>query len=199
MANSTPTPITTQCKPVENRANVSDLFRLSEPLFWVFIVFGLVLLLSLSLNIFFCLSGCCSGKEKSNRRKRQRQSVRQMEENPIYGNLTCMDTSLALYTEADATHSRDQQRDGHNSQSISQDCYANLTLKAPRVQSGASSPQIQYSDAVELEELPHPEKEEEAHPDTADTLSDLYASVQTQRTKTIHTSADDGEGYANHL
>ncbi|KAM3620843.1 uncharacterized protein V6R79_002804 [Siganus canaliculatus] len=142
MANSTPTPITTQCKPV--------------------------------------------GKEKSNRRKRQRQSVRQMEENPIYGNLTCMDTSLALYTEADATHSRDQQRDGHNSQ-------------APRVQSGASSPQIQYSDAVELEELPHPEKEEEAHPDTADTLSDLYASVQTQRTKTIHTSADDGEGYANHL
>lgn len=80
-----------------------------------------------------------------------------------------------------------------------QDCYANLTLKAPRLHSGRSSPQIHYSDVVQLEELPlESEKEDESNIDALSTKSDLYASVQTQRTKTIDT-ADSEEGYANHL
>lgn len=83
-------------------------------------------------------------------------------------------------------------------QSKTQDCYANLTLKAPRLQSGRSSPQIQYSDVVQLEEPPESEREDDGSTDPVSTMSDLYASVQTQRTKTID-PAVDGEGYANHL
>lgn len=121
-----------------------------------------------------------------------------MEENPIYGNISYMQTSMTLLTKDDAPHSWDQQRVISDSQSKTQDCYANLTLKAPRVQSGRSSPQIQYSDVVQLEEPPRSEKEDEGNTDAVSTMSDLYASVQNQRTKTVDT-ADGGEGYANHL
>lgn len=83
-------------------------------------------------------------------------------------------------------------------QSKTQECYANLSLKAPRLQSGRSSPQIQYSDVVHLEEPTESEKDDEGNMDALSTMSDLYASVQTQRAKTVDT-ADGGEGYANHL
>lgn len=124
-----------------------------------------------------------------------------MEDNPIYGNISYMQTSTALYTGADPQQSsslRDQNRVNSDSQSKTQGCYANLTLKAPRPQSGRSSPQIQYSDVVHLEEQPESEKEDEGDTDAVSTLSDLYASVQNQRTKTVD-NADSGEGYANHL
>ncbi|XP_070815730.1 signaling threshold-regulating transmembrane adapter 1-like [Chaetodon trifascialis] len=121
-----------------------------------------------------------------------------MEENPIYGNISYMQTSTTLLNKADAPHSRDQQRVTSDSQSRTQDCYANLTLKAPRQQAGRSSPQIQYADVVQLEEPSESGKEDEGNTDALSTMSDLYASVQTQRTKTVDT-ADDGEGYANHL
>lgn len=83
-------------------------------------------------------------------------------------------------------------------QGKAQECYANLTLKAPRVQSGRSSPQIQYSDIIQVEDPPEAEREDEGCAEGASILSDLYASVQTQRVKTID-PAGDGEGYANHL
>lgn len=83
-------------------------------------------------------------------------------------------------------------------QSKTQECYANLTLKAPRLQSGRSSPQIQYSDVVQLKGPAESEREDGGSTDAVSTMSDLYASVQTQRTKTID-PAVDGEGYANHL
>lgn len=121
-----------------------------------------------------------------------------MEENPIYGNISYMQTSMTVLTEADPPQPRDQHRVNHDSESKTQDCYANLALKPPRLQSGRSSPQIQYSDVVQLEELPDSQKEDEGNTDAVSTLSDLYASVQTQRTKTVNT-ADEGEGYANHL
>lgn len=73
-----------------------------------------------------------------------------------------------------------------------------MSLKAPRPQSGRSSPQIQYSDVVHLEESTESEKDDEGNTDALSTMSDLYASVQTQRAKTVDT-ADGGEGYANHL
>lgn len=135
-----------------------------------------------------------------------------MEENPIYGNLNYTETSVDLYTAADPPQSsfnaaslRDQHR--VNSAPQNQDCYANLNLKAPRVQSGRSSPQvqqiqqiqeIQYSDVMHLEVAAESEKEDDLITDDVSTMSDLYASVQTQRTKTIDT-ADGEEGYANHL
>ncbi|XP_018554536.1 T-cell receptor-associated transmembrane adapter 1 [Lates calcarifer] len=168
----------------------------------VFGAIGMVLFISLSWNIFCCVSKCYSGKGTCRRR---RQSPRQMEDNPIYGNISYTQTSMTLYTESDRPHSslsssslRDQHRVNSNSQSKAQDCYANLTLKPPRPQSGRSSPQIQYSDVVQLEVQPESEKEDEGHTDTVSTMSDLYASVQTQRTKTVDL-ADTGEDYANHL
>ncbi|XP_030276020.1 signaling threshold-regulating transmembrane adapter 1-like [Sparus aurata] len=160
-------------------------------------VLGTLLLLSLFWNIFCCVSRCRSGNGMCPKRKRQRSS-RQMEDNPIYGNISYMQTGLTLLTETDPPHSRDQSRVNYDSQSKTQECYANLSLKAPRLQSGRSSPQIQYSDVVHLEEPTESEKDDEGNTDALSTMSDLYASVQTQRAKTVDT-ADGGEGYANHL
>ncbi|KAM8757610.1 uncharacterized protein AB9X84_010387 isoform 1-T1 [Acanthopagrus schlegelii] len=160
-------------------------------------VLGALLLLSLFLNIFCCVLRCRSGKGICPKRKRQR-SPRQMEDNPIYGNISYMQTGMTSLTETDPLHSRDQSRVNYDSQSKTQECYANLSLKAPRLQSGRSSPQIQYSDVVHLEEPTESEKDDEGNTDALSTMSDLYASVQTQRAKTVDT-ADGGEGYANHL
>lgn len=132
-----------------------------------------------------------------------------MEENPIYGNLNYMDASVGVYTDAAPLHPalsssslRIAQRVNPDSQSKTQECYANLTLKAPRPQSGRVSPQIQVADIVHLEEREEPEEaetEEAANIDDAvSTVSDLYASVQTQRAKMVD-STDGEEGYANHL
>ncbi|XP_044034516.1 uncharacterized protein LOC122867591 isoform X2 [Siniperca chuatsi] len=200
---------------------------LQQVIFWVI---AAMLILSLSWNIFCCVSKYCSGKGICQAMITRRRSLRHMEENPIYGNISYMQTSkcvvhvclsplsVSVYsvmlfstgmalTEVDPPHSSlssislrvNQQRVNSDSQSKTQDCYANLTLKAPRVQSGRSSPQIHYSDVVQLEELPPElEKEDEGNTDAVSTMSDLYASVQTQRTKTVDT-ADSGDGYANHL
>lgn len=84
------------------------------------------------------------------------------------------------------------------SHSKTQDCYANLTVKAPRSQSGQVSSLTHYSDVVHLVELPESENEDEGNTDTVTTISDLYASVQSQRTKTVDT-ANSAEAYANHL
>lgn len=55
---------------------------------------------------------------------------------------------------------------------------------------------------MHLEEPEEPGEEETEEPVTIDdavsTMSDLYASVQTQRAKIVD-SADGEEGYANHL
>ncbi|KAL3058882.1 hypothetical protein OYC64_010929 [Pagothenia borchgrevinki] len=153
-------------------------------LFWVI---SAMLVLSIALNIFCWVSKCCSGKGLCKQRTRRRLSSRQMEDNPIYGNIGLITTSTALFTAVDPT-----------SQSSTQDCYANLTLKPPRQQSGRSSPQIQYSDVVHLEQPSESEKEDEGKPDFVSNVSDLYASVQNQRTKTVN-PADSGEDYANHL
>ncbi|XP_034442675.1 uncharacterized protein LOC117762246 [Hippoglossus hippoglossus] len=158
---------------------------------WLFGGIGAMLAVSLSVNIFCCVSKCCRGKGTCGRKSR---SQRQMEENPIYGNIQ---TDGPSFREDDPPHSsvRDRQR------TKPQDFYANLSLKPPRPQSGRSSPQIQmYSDVVQLETevAPEPEKEDEGNTDVVSTMSDLYASVQTQRTK-MFVTADTGEDYANHL
>ncbi|CAB1416613.1 unnamed protein product [Pleuronectes platessa] len=158
---------------------------------WLFGGIGALLAVSLSVNIFCCVSQCCRGKGTGGRKSR---SDRQMEENPIYGNIQ---TDGPSFREDDLPHSsvRDRQR------TKPQDFYANLSLKPPRPQSGRSSPQTQmYSDVAQLESevALEPEKEDEGNTDVVSTMSDLYASVQTQRTKMVVT-ADTGEDYANHL
>ncbi|KAK5872697.1 hypothetical protein PBY51_013374 [Eleginops maclovinus] len=169
-----------------------------QSLFWV--INGM-LVLSLACNILFCVSKCCSGKGLCKQRTRRRLSERQMEDNPIYGNIGFNTTSTASFTGVDPQQSsslRGQHWVNTDLQSRTQDCYANLTLKAPRPPSGRSSPQIQYSDVVQLEQPPESEKEDEGNPDCVSNVSDLYASVQNQRAKTVNT-ADSGEDYANHL
>lgn len=158
----------------------------------VFWTISILLLLSLFLNFFCCMSKLCPGKLTCQQRKRQRRAPRQMEENPIYGNLGYMQTNTATYTDVNL------QRVTSDPQSKSQDCYANLTLKSARQQPGCSSSQIHFSEEVLQEEPLELEKDDEPCTDTVSTLSDLYASVQTQRTKTIQ-PADSGEEYANHL
>lgn len=66
------------------------------------------------------------------------------------------------------------------------------------MQSSHSSPQIEYSDIIQVQDLPESEREDEGSTEEASILSDLYASVQTQRIKTIEPTGDV-EGYANHL
>ncbi|CAJ1051710.1 signaling threshold-regulating transmembrane adapter 1-like [Xyrichtys novacula] len=168
------------------------LHFLQEPPKW-FLIISILLFLSLCLNIFFCVSKCSSGDCRCQPRKKQKRGQRRMEENPIYGNLGYTDTGTATYTGGDPL-----QGVSCDMQSKSQDCYANLTLKPPRLQSGRSSPQIQFSDMVVFEEPLESEKRDEPCTGSSSPLSDLYASVQTQRTKTIHT-ADSMEEYANHL
>ncbi|KAM4740170.1 uncharacterized protein FYW61_001981 [Anableps anableps] len=168
-----------------------------------------MLTLSLLLNFVCCFSKICSGKGRCQCRKRRSRSSRQMEDNPIYGNLSYMDQGVAVYTDPATLHPslsssslRIAQRANPDSQSKNQECYANLTLKAPRPQSGRISPQIQVSDIVHLEEPEEPEEAETEDTvnidDAVSTMSDLYASVQTQRAKMVDT-ADGEEGYANHL
>ncbi|XP_016892231.2 uncharacterized protein LOC107989245 isoform X2 [Cynoglossus semilaevis] len=184
----------------------------------LFIALGGLLVCSLSLNILFCVLQCCSGKKKH---PRQRQSPKQMEDNPIYGNILYEQTdTLPLTDNIPRPHSSfssvpvmEQQRLTYTSQ----DCYANLALKPPRMQCGRSSPQTQHAvDGSPTEEAPEVrkqqaeagEEEEEKEEENAGTqeeenadrlnMSDLYATVQTQRTKAICTS-NSGEEYANHL
>ncbi|KAL6111653.1 sit1 [Pungitius sinensis] len=120
-----------------------------------------------------------------------------MQDNPIYGNIIYSPSSTTLTIGGDPQPASSM-RDQHRVNSESQDCYANLTVKAPRSQSGQVSSLTQYPEAVYLVEQPDSEMKDEGNPDTVSTVSDLYASVQNQRTKTVQT-ADSGEGYANHL
>ncbi|XP_008408166.1 signaling threshold-regulating transmembrane adapter 1 isoform X2 [Poecilia reticulata] len=193
----------------DNRTQVEEHDWLKLNAHVIVYVLGTALALSLLFNMACCLSKICSGKGRCQCRKRRSRSSRQMEDNPIYGNLSYMDSSVAVYTDPAPLHSslsssslRIAHRIHPDSQSKSQECYANLTLKAPRPQSGRISPQILVSDIVHLEEAEETGEAETEEPVTIDdavsTMSDLYASVQTQRAKMVDT-ADGEEGYANHL
>ncbi|KAM8914321.1 uncharacterized protein AB9W97_009006 [Spinachia spinachia] len=161
-------------------------------------IIGLVsvmLFLSLCWNIYCCISKHSSGKGFCETRKRQ--SPKQMLDNPIYGNLHYSQSSLSLFLGGDPRPSSSM-GDQHGVNIESQDCYANLTVKAPSSQFGPVSSLTHYSDVVSLVELPGSEREDEGTSDIMTTVSDLYASVQNQRTKTVQ-NANSGDCYANHL
>ncbi|XP_061544906.1 uncharacterized protein LOC133409208 [Phycodurus eques] len=177
----------------------SNLFYMS-PLFWV--PTGL-LVLSLSCNIFFCFSKSgCSEKITCWSRIRRSRRPQQMEDNPIYGNVNCMQTSTTAISEINPPHLtvsssslKDQLSSNSDSQSKTTDCYANLSLKAPKSKPACSSPEIQYSVVFQSDEL---REEVKGNVHAAATVSDVYASVQTKRTKNIN-NADSAEDDANHI
>ncbi|RVE72735.1 hypothetical protein OJAV_G00040870 [Oryzias javanicus] len=180
----------------------------------VFWVLCALLFFSAILNFICCIMKFKSGKLMCVKvRKsfhlfgsRSSQASYQMEDNPIYGNLNYMQTSVGVYTESQPCCSSlsppslgNLQRVASDPQSKNQDCYANLTLKVPRQKAECASPQPQFSQEASLEDPTESEREDnEENPDAVSTVSDLYASVQTQRAKTID-SADGREEYANHL
>ncbi|XP_046730451.1 signaling threshold-regulating transmembrane adapter 1-like [Silurus meridionalis] len=165
-------------------------FQGSSGLWGVLAAITALLLLSFCCNILCCVQKRLAGKKFL---PKFRRSVslknREMEENPIYGNIT--------YTQ---THNDDKQKVETQSEplSSSRDCYANLSLKAPKPStSGRSSPlaKIQYSDVVMIcEELEEKTSEDK---DSCSGLSDLYASVDVERVKSK--KAQSNEAYANHV
>ncbi|XP_054641102.1 uncharacterized protein LOC129186655 isoform X2 [Dunckerocampus dactyliophorus] len=169
------------------------------PFFWG--IFA-ALVLSLTCNIICCLSKCL-GNRTCGSKIRQSQSPQQMQENPIYGNVSYMQTSTTALTEIQppkvtlsCSSLMDQLSSSYDSQSKTPDCYANLSLKAPKTkESACSSSQVQYSVVFQSEEL---RKENEANADSVTAVSDVYASVQTKRTDTGD-KLNSGEAYANHI
>ncbi|KAG9260430.1 signaling threshold-regulating transmembrane adapter 1 isoform X2 [Astyanax mexicanus] len=166
----------------------------SHALWVLFGVVSGVLVFSLCWNIL-----CCVQKHWAARGKaflpRFRRSISlkrsEMEDNPIYGNITY-------------THSRDHSEERPaRAFSAGRECYANLTLKVPKVPSGRSSPapQIQYSDVMTVNQDPvEPEPDGEEDPiekDTCSMISELYASVDAEHIKTK--KQDNNEPYANHV
>ncbi|XP_077386097.1 uncharacterized protein LOC144023972 isoform X2 [Festucalex cinctus] len=170
------------------------------PLSWV--TSGLLVLL-LFCNIICCgLKLCCSEKKTRCSRIRRSQSCQQKEDNPIYGNVNCMQSSATAISEmnpaqltASSSSLRDQLISGSDLQSKSTDCYANLNRKAPQTKSACSSSQIQYSVVVLSDEL---EDKDKGNLHSATTVSDVYASVQPKRTKTVD-NAKTAEDYANQI
>ncbi|KAI1891050.1 hypothetical protein AGOR_G00159900 [Albula goreensis] len=169
---------------------------------WVLLaIITSLLVLSLCWNILCCVGTYCTDRgKKFLPRFRRSLSLRlkDMEDNPIYGNISYTQTRVDLPVTSSAAG--DHQKVKSNSQ-VSykrQDCYANLQLKVPKPASGRSSPQIQYSDVMTLpraQKGAEPEEEPVAEADSASLHSDLYASVDSQRNKALANNED----YANHV
>ncbi|KAF6735732.1 hypothetical protein FQA47_024848 [Oryzias melastigma] len=150
----------------------------------VFYVLCVALGLSLIQNIITTFI-CVSAKRKHKLKNREWRTLREMEDNPIYGNLDQMETSEALYTEDEPIHASVGSIPSMNPQEVrsdSQDCYANLHLKAKK-QSKHSPPRNQDAGVVPLEE-PEPTREgdgDRVGTNAVSAVSDLYASVKNRR------------------
>ncbi|XP_053529994.1 signaling threshold-regulating transmembrane adapter 1 [Ictalurus punctatus] len=168
------------------------VFQGSSELWGVLAAIAVLLLLSFCCNILCCVQKRLTAKGKTFL-PRFRRSVslknREMEENPIYGNIT--------YTHS---HNDDKQEVETPAEPLSsaRDCYANLSLKAPKPSvSGRASPltKIQYSDVLVICEEPEEKMSEDK--DSCSGLSDLYASVDAEHVKSK--KEESNEPYANHV
>lgn len=191
------------------QTTVFDIFCGSYELWILLAVVSTMLVFSVCWIILCCVATHCTDKGKiflPRFRRSLSLRVRDMEDNPIYGNISYTQTRVEL--PLGSTSVRDRPiKSGSQVPSKRQDCYANLTLKAPKMVSGRSSPQpqIKYSDVVKLQGPQEAEKMAMAN-NNADSVSvvsdlyvsDLYASVQIDRTKTLDT-VDGNNGYANHV
>ncbi|XP_028855113.1 uncharacterized protein LOC114801233 [Denticeps clupeoides] len=167
---------------------------------WVLVaVVTSLLVLSLCWNILCCVGNRCADKGKVFLplfRRSISLKRREMEDNPIYGNITYTQ-STELVRHPTIPHDPKRAKSTVKKLSNARDCYANLTLKVPKPESGRGSPvaQIQYSDVVSVPR----EQDVDTTTDIADNtslLSDLYASVDN---KLKTTALDSTEDYANHF
>ncbi|XP_018611155.1 signaling threshold-regulating transmembrane adapter 1-like [Scleropages formosus] len=171
----------------------------SPGLWLILAVVSTALLLCGGWHLMSFIAGRCTdgGKKFLPRFRRSlSQRLKDMEENPIYGNITY--TQSRTDAPPSASGAADQQFPKNQAQSRQQDCYANLKLKAPKPSSARSSPKIQYSDVVTLPrtvEGTGPGEGPSADSDAVSLRSDLYASVDPERNKTIGNDKD----YANHV
>ncbi|KAL2091467.1 hypothetical protein ACEWY4_013730 [Coilia grayii] len=166
------------------------------------------LLLSLCWNILCCFGKQCTAKGKSFLpRFRRSISLRlsEMEDNPIYGNVTYTPVRTELTRNPTLSNNQQKTRSTVKAPSSDRDCYANLKLKVPKPASGRSSPatslnsgvpQIQYSDVTAISRPPDIEDPADIL-ETTSLLSDLYASVDNKQTKTK--TLDNTEDYANNV
>ncbi|XP_078803813.1 uncharacterized protein LOC144992211 [Oryzias latipes] len=151
--------------------------------------------ISLILNIT-CMFIYSSGKKQQ--RNRERKLLREMEDNPIYENPEHMETNAVLFDENQPIQVSLSSLSSNNPQEVgsdSQDCYANLHVKAKK-QNKRRPPRNQDPGVVHLEE---PESIREGNGDSVNTnavvaVSDLYASVNNHRSH-----AAIGKEFANHL
>lgn len=168
---------------------ILNVFCGSPELWTLFVAVSAVMVFSLFWNIFCCYVKLSSDKGKTFLPRFRRSlslRLRDMEDNPIYGNITYTQTRVdPPICPSSIRNSKGQD-------------YANLTLKAPKPMSGRNSPKIEYSDVVTLQVSQEAEKMVEGNTDTVSILSDLYASVQTNRAKTLDT-VEGNEDYANHV
>ncbi|KAL4624327.1 signaling threshold-regulating transmembrane adapter 1 [Arapaima gigas] len=192
---------------MEDSCNCTYMFGLpgfcgSAGLWLALAVVSAALLLCGGWNLLSFIAGhCTDGGKKFLPRFRRSLSLRlkDMEENPIYGNITY----TSARTDAPppgASGAADQpfpKKQGHSRQ---HDCYANLKLKTPKTSSARSSPNIQYSDVVTLPRTTEGTGEGPSSDSDAVSLrSDLYASVDHERNKTIGNDKDKDKDYANHV
>ncbi|KAG5836354.1 hypothetical protein ANANG_G00253680 [Anguilla anguilla] len=190
---------------MENNCNCTQkglgLLKGSFELWLLLAIVCTALLLSVCWNILCCISKYCtdSGKKFLPRFRRSLSlRLKDMEDNPIYGNISYTQTRVDLPVASSASSDHQKMKGASQGPYKSQDCYANLHLKVPMPASGRSSPQIQYSDVVTLPRAQagaalgeEPATEE----DSASLHSDLYASVESQRNKALANNED----YANHI
>ncbi|RVE72726.1 hypothetical protein OJAV_G00041030 [Oryzias javanicus] len=150
----------------------------------VFYALCVALGISLILNVIITFV-CVSGKRKHQLKYREWRTLQEMEDNPIYGNIDQMETSEALCTEDEPIHVSLSSTSSMNPQEVrsySQDCYANLHLKAKK-RSKCSPSWNQGPSAVPLEG-PEPNREGNGGcvgANAVSSVSDLYASVHNQR------------------
>ncbi|KAJ7999754.1 hypothetical protein DPEC_G00197700 [Dallia pectoralis] len=186
-----------------SHTTVFTVFCGSSALWIQLVVVSLILLFSVCWNILCCIATHCTDKGKTFLPRFRRSlslRLRDMEDNPIYGNISYTQTRIDFPVNSSSVRDR-QVRSVFQAPSKGQDCYANLTLKAPKLTSGRSSPnpKIEYSDVVTVQGSQEVEMENSANnTDTISVFSDLYASVQTDPTKTLGT-VDNNDGYANHV
>ncbi|KAJ8401295.1 hypothetical protein AAFF_G00385260 [Aldrovandia affinis] len=176
-------------------------FRGSLELWVLLAVISTVLVLTVCWNILCCIAKYCTDRGKRFLPRFRRSlslRLKDMEDNPIYGNISYTQNRVDLPSATNAAGETQKMKAASQVSYKRQDCYANLQLKVPKPASGRSSPQIQYSDVVTLPRAQAGAElgeEPAVEADSTSLQSDLYASVESQRNKALA----NNESYANHV
>ncbi|XP_076838250.1 uncharacterized protein LOC143483278 [Brachyhypopomus gauderio] len=170
------------------QTDITGVFSGSKELCIVFGVVSGMLIFSLCWNILCCIQKHWTATGKAFLPCFRKSLKRNMEDNPIYGNITYRQTRYNKEEECPS-----------ETPSSGRECYANLTLKVPKSASGRSSPvsQIQYSEMKAVSEATAEQEDNTQEKDTCSIMSDLYASVDMEHIR--RKKHDSNEAYANHV